>query len=111
MANAVIAVGWSYMFYFFLIFVFLSIFSAVFVKAYEQSIRYHNTGYPEDFAPLAKWAYGDYLYWAIEQWMPQTILRKIKKKSSNENENEDGSADQKLNRTLEEIMSEEDENQ
>jgi len=35
MANAVIAVGWSYMFYFFLIFVFLSIFSAVFVKAYE----------------------------------------------------------------------------
>jgi len=43
--------------------------------------------------------------------MPQTILRKIKKKSSNENENEDGSADQKLNRTLEEIMSEEDDNQ
>jgi hypothetical protein len=64
LSNAFVAVAWSYIFYFFLIFVFLSIFMAVFMISFESAVK-ENGGYPEDFSDQAKWDYVDYLWWMV----------------------------------------------
>lgn len=49
LTNAVVAVAWSYIFYFFVIFVFLSLFMAVFIISFEAAVKTDGMGYPEDF--------------------------------------------------------------
>lgn len=81
LTNAVVAVAWSYIFYFFVIFVFLSLFMAVFIISFEVAVKTDGMGYPEDFQDRARWEYSDYTYWIIEQWFPERILKKIRAKN------------------------------
>ena len=55
LANVFVAVVWSYSFYFFIVFMFLSLFTAVFINTYEETISKY--GYPEDFQDKARWGY------------------------------------------------------
>ena len=79
LANTFVAVAWSYTFFFFLVFVFLSIFMAVFVVAFEANVR-ENGGYPEDFAHKYTWEYSDYLLWIVEQWTFKSFQKRLSKK-------------------------------
>jgi hypothetical protein len=79
LSNAFVAVAWSYTFYFYVIFVFLSLFMAVFISAFDVALK-TDGGYPEDFQDRARWEYSDYTYWILEQWMPERILKKIRAK-------------------------------
>lgn len=63
-ANAFVALVWSYTFYFFLIFVFLSLFMAVFMISFENTVNNH--GYPSDFGEQSKWNYTEYMYWLLQ---------------------------------------------
>lgn len=65
--NSVVAVFWTFAFYFFLIFIFMSMFLSIFLEAYEMIVR--STGYPEDYEEQTQWAYKDYLYWILD-WLP-----------------------------------------
>ena len=63
--NSVVAVGWTYMFQAFIVFVFSSLFMAVYVTKFEVVIR-DKGGYPEDFEGVHRWRYSDYLLWVVE---------------------------------------------
>lgn len=65
---------WCTLYFIFLIFVFMSIFMALFVVSYETVVK--ENGYPSDIMDLAKWGYTRYLRWLIE-WMPIRIQKKI----------------------------------
>jgi hypothetical protein len=69
LTNSFVAVVWSYIFYFFLIFVFLSLFMAVFIVNFENV----NT-YPEDWTEdQYTWGYSDYVLWILKEWAPERI--------------------------------------
>ena len=72
LTNSVIAVAWSYLFQAFIIFVFSSLFMAVFITKFEKIVR-EKGGYPEDFEGISKWKYSDYLLWMVEQWTPESF--------------------------------------
>ena len=63
--NSVIAVAWTYLFQAFIIFVFSSLFMAVFITKFEKIVK-EKGGYPEDFEGVLKWKYSDYLLWIVE---------------------------------------------
>ena len=77
LANTFVAVAWSFTFFFFLVFFFLSLFMAVFVVAFEATVR-ENGGYPEDFAKNYTWEYTDYLLWIIEQWTSKAFQKRLR---------------------------------
>jgi hypothetical protein len=64
-ANSVVAVAWTYMFHAFIVFVFSSLFMAVFVTKFEFVVK-DKGGYPEDFEGVHRWKYSDYLLWVVE---------------------------------------------
>lgn len=53
------------MFQAFIVFVFSSLFMAVFVTKFDFVIR-DKGGYPEDFAGVNRWKYSDYIIWVVE---------------------------------------------
>jgi hypothetical protein len=65
----------------FLIFIFLTVFMAIFIVAFEQVVK--KEGYPSDFEEGAKWEYRNYFLWAIE-WVPERIYKRRKEKVEEE---------------------------
>lgn len=83
--NIVIAVVWTFAFFLFMLFIFMSIFMAIFIESHESTVS--ELGYPSDFMDIAKWEYRDYMYWAID-WVPDRFLPHKRKKNVEE-ENHD----------------------
>ena len=79
LTNSVVAVAWTYMFQAFVVFVFLSLFMAVFMTRFDIVVK-ERGGYPEDFEGINKWKYSDYLLWVVQQWTPESFQKKLRTK-------------------------------